>query len=101
MKVKLTKITANVDSKYLTPEIDGSMSDNHPNIKIGYEKIGYRPVGYGLLPEVGQSYALLNGTRIFATSSVETIIDSNTFKTKNSVYRIVEIVEDAQNQPSV
>lgn len=101
MRVKLTKITANVNSEYLVPEIDGSMSEHHPNnINIGYEKIGFRPDGYNLLPEIGQSYVLIYGMKTFMTSRVEKIIDSNTFETRNSVYRVEEIL-DENNQPSV
>lgn len=63
----------------------------HPNNKeVGYIRIGkmYQE------PEIGQPfYCGIN----FRTSNVTEIIDGNTFKTLNSVYRI-KVIESEQNQ---
>lgn len=53
----------------------------HPNnIEVGYEKVGK----FFDEPTVGQSFYVGWGWR---TSTVQEIIDANTFRTHNSIYR--------------
>lgn len=78
-KVKITKLT----------ELPDALHPN--NIQEGFSKIGFieREPTLGERFNVGQ----------FSTSSVQEIIDSNTFKTYSSVYKW-EILEDNQDKTS-
>jgi len=61
---------------------DAAHPDNKP---VGYEKTGEIPSE----PEVGKQFIVYpNNTSVFITGIVTEIIDKNTFKTKNSVYKI-------------
>lgn len=82
--VKLTKVSA-----------INYTEGNHPNgINEGYETEGRL-----MILEVGVSAQIVENDRglypsIFITSVVEEIIDDNTFRTKNSIYKLKEIPED-------
>lgn len=84
VKIKLTKLSEAPDPL-------------HPNnIKEGEYRIGYIPEGH--TPQIGKSFMLpsvinINGDAVhpghcFITSEVQEIIDSLTFRTLNSVYKI-------------
>lgn len=82
--VKLTKVSA-------INYVEG----NHPN---GVNE-GYETEGRLMLLEVGVSAQIVEHDRglypsMFVTSVVEEIIDDNTFRTKNSIYKLEEIPED-------
>lgn len=78
MRIKLTKIEERSDAEYPN------------NIPVGDERIGF----YEEEPKVGEPFILRKqGFNIFMTSVVTEIIDKNTFKTLNSIYKMEEIKE--------
>lgn len=97
LHVKIKKISINADTNHAILNNDFSLSDNHPNIKIGDERIGFVPEE-NLIPIIGQSYNVIYSDepklsmKYFSTSKVVKIINSKTFMTKNSVY-VVDIID--------
>lgn len=75
----------------LTKVSDDRYNGNHPNgINEGYECVG-TPIG----PlEVGTRFGVTGPKRFLVTSEVIKIIDENTFKTRNSTYKIEDIEPD-------
>ena len=70
-KVKLVKLA----------EYEGALHPN--NIEVGREEIGYM----NEYPKVGELFLIFDGGRWFHTSTVQEIIDDNTFRTYNSIYQ--------------
>lgn len=97
LHIKIRKISINSDTDLATLNNDFSLSDNHPNIKIGDERIGFVDEE-NLKPVVGESYNVLYdaepklGSRYFSTSRIVKIINEKTFMTRNSVY-VIDILE--------
>lgn len=97
LHIKIRKISINSDTDLATLNNDFSLSDNHPNIKIGDERIGY-VAEENLKPVIDQSYIVIYdkepklSTRYFSTSKIVKIINDKTFMTKNSIY-VVDILE--------
>lgn len=75
MDVKISKIEEREDA--LFPN----------NIETGYEKILGIDSEDFVAPVVGECFLLLSSDNYFRTSIVKEIIDENTFKTMNSIYR--------------
>lgn len=71
MKIKITKIR----------ELENALHPN--NIEVGSERIKEMPDELFRRPQVGLPFY----AGMFRTSVVQEIIDNNTFKTHNSVYR--------------
>lgn len=72
MRVKITKLR----------EADNPLHPN--NIDTGYETVG----NFIAVPKVGESFLISRGLGgYFCTSTVQEIIDDNTFRTHNSIYR--------------
>ncbi len=66
-------------------KIKESSNPLHPNnIEEGRVEIGFMNDE----PEIGKPFLITNGRRWFRTSTVQKIIDDNTFETLNSVYKI-------------
>lgn len=75
IKIKLEKLEERLDAK-------------HPdNIQVGFKKIG-EMIDF---PRLGNCFWV---GKSFRTSVVEEIIDINTFKTVNSIYRYIEIKDN-------
>jgi hypothetical protein len=97
LQVKIKKISINSDTDLAILNNDFSLSDNHPNIKIGDEIIGFVSEE-NLKPVVGESYSIVYdleaklSTSYFSTSKIVKIINDKTFMTKNSVY-VIDILE--------
>ena len=70
---------------YKVSEVDQPVVPN--NMPVGYERIGLMTE----LPKVGESFCL---PPMFYTSTVLEIVDAETFKTKNSIYKI-EILKES------
>lgn len=92
VKIKLTKIKERFDAE--VPN----------NIPINDYRIGYIREGL-YIPQIGMSYGIenvceINGEEVnplfhyFITSEVIEIIDSHTFKTRNSIYQIEYLGEE-------
>lgn len=80
MKIRITKLK----------EADNPLHPN--NIEQGFVREGE----IDSLPKVGQCFLVISGTRYFLTSTVQEIIDQNTFRTHNSIYHWEEIDEFGQ-----
>ena len=97
LHVKIRKISINTDTDLAIMNNDFSLSDNHPNIKIGDERIGFVEEDK-LTPVVGESYIVMYdleprlSTRYFSTSKIVKIINNKTFMTRNSVY-VVDLID--------
>lgn len=73
MKIKIRKIEERPDAEI--PD----------NIETGFERI-YNVVSF-MKPKVGKCFQLSSVEKYFTTSTVTEILDENTFKTRNSIYR--------------
>ena len=84
MIIKLTKIK----------ELPNALHSN--NIEEGYETIIDINDDSFRRPAIGERFTLVGYKRWFSTSEVQEIIDENTFKTWNSIYKweIKNIEED-------
>jgi hypothetical protein len=66
-------------------KLDSLLEGAHPNgIEQGYVAKGFMEKE----PTVGESFEITNSGYWFTTSTVQEIIDENTFKTLNSIYKI-------------
>ena len=76
MKIKLSKLS----------ELPNALHPN--NIAVDYENIfNLKSDLLFVEPKVGEAFLLFDSDRYFRTSVVEEIIDENTFRTMNSIYR--------------
>lgn len=75
IKIKLVKIK----------EVEDALHPN--NIKEGYEKIGYMQNE----PRIGECFWVYTISSYFHTSTIQEIIDKDTFKTLNSIYKIIRL----------
>jgi len=60
------------------------------NKEVGYEKIG---TPYGP-PKVGECFLMATDRGYWTTSLVTEILSADTFKTKNSIYKIIPLIEN-------
>jgi hypothetical protein len=84
MKIKIVKLEERKDAL-------------HPNnMEVGFETIKEVPAKWFEKPEVGKCFHL----GFFRTSAVQEIIDEQTIKTHNSIYRweIIEGKEELNNK---
>lgn len=82
--------TYNKSKKIKLEKIESFFNGPHPNdIEVGVVEIGYMRS----LPKVGDSF-ICHYDKIsdygFRTSTITEIIDEHTFKTLNSIYKIIE-----------
>jgi len=61
----------------------------HPNNKpVGYEKTGEIPSE----PQIGKQFVIYpDNISVFMTGTVTEILEDDTFKTKNSIYKIIRL----------
>ena len=83
MKIRIKKLS----------ELPNALYPN--NIEVDYEKIfNLKSDLLFEAPKVGEAFLLFDGDNYFRSSVVKEIIDENTFKTMNSIYRWEKLDEN-------
>jgi hypothetical protein len=84
IKIKLVKLN----------HISSTISEKNIRVKVGDINEGFMT----FFPVLGIPFDLDQGQLIFRTTDVQEIIDDRTFKTKNSIYKIVTLEDEREER---